>query len=142
MRKLLLPLAMIFALCLGPSTFAQQTHGPAGKAGPQLSSFYDFWSFPADSPSGVGTIQRITCTVGSSDQPAIYSGNMLLDCDAETPHNETTITVDPNDPKHAIGGFHSHHLHFNRSTLPESVVGATSGNLYGRHDQPEDNFNP
>jgi hypothetical protein len=126
MRKLLLPLAMIFALCLGPSTFAQQTNGPAGKAGPHLSGFYDFWSFPADSPSGVGTIQQITCTVGSSDQPAIYSGNMLLDCDAETPHNETTITVDPNDPKHAIGGYHSYQLNFNGSTLVERVVAAAS----------------
>src|SRR5260370_1361241 len=106
MRKFLLPLAIIFVLCLGPGAFAQQTHGPAGKAGPQLSGFFDFSSFPADFPSGVGTIQRITCTVGSSDQPAIYSGNMLLDCDAETPHNETTIAVDPNDRNHAIGGYY------------------------------------
>src|SRR6266702_1238833 len=126
MRKFLFPFTMIFVLCLGPSTFAQQTLGPAGKAGPHLSGFYDFWSFPADSPSGVGTIQRITCTVGSSDQPAIYSGNMLLDCDAETPHNETTITVDPNDPNHAIGGYHSYQLNFNGSTLVERVVAAAS----------------
>src|SRR5260370_22838547 len=117
MRKFLLPLAIIFVLCLGPGAFAQQTHGPAGKAGPQLSGFFDFSSFPADFPSGVGTIQRITCTVGSSDQPAIYSGNMLLDCDAETPHNETTIAVDPNDRNHAIGVYRSFTPHFNTPTL-------------------------
>src|SRR5258708_13428297 len=111
MRKFLLPLAIIFVLCLGPGAFAQQTHGPAGKAGPQLSGFFDFSSFPADFPSGVGTIQRITCTVGSSDQPAIYTGNMMLDCDAQTPHNETTIAVDPNDRNHAIDGDDAHPLH-------------------------------
>src|SRR6266446_10240751 len=125
MRKLLFPLTMIFVLCLGPSTFAQQTHGPAGKAGPHLSGFYDFWSFP-DSPSGVGTIQQITCTVGSSDQPAIYAGNMLLDCDAETPHNETTIAVDPNNPTHAVGGYHSFQYNFLGNTDILHVIGTSS----------------
>src|SRR5258708_34446578 len=108
MRKFLLPLAIIFVLCLGPGAFAQQTHGPAAKAGPQLSGFFDFSAFPADFPSGVGTIQRITCTVESSAQPAIYSGNMLLDCDAQTPHTETTIAANPTNRTPPTGANTSH----------------------------------
>src|SRR5258708_29099144 len=121
MRKLLLALTMILVLCLGPGAFAQQAHGPAAKAGPQLSGFFDFSPFPADFPSGAGTIQRITCTVESSAQPAIYIGNMLLDYDAETPHNETTIAVDPNDRNHAIGGDLSHPLYLNASPTVECI---------------------
>lgn len=117
---------MVCLLSLGLSAVAQQSRVPASKAQPKLSGFYDFWSFPADFPSGVGTIQRITCTVGQSTQPVIYSGNMLLDCDAETPHNETTITVDPNDHTHALGGYHSYQLNFNGSTVVERIVAAAS----------------
>jgi hypothetical protein len=124
-KKLFLPSTIVFVLILGSSAFAQGG-GPAGKTGPQLSGFYDFWSFPADFPSGVATISRITCLIGQSTQPAIYAGNMLLDCDAETPHNETTIAVDPNDPTHVVGGYHSYQLNFNGSTVVERVVAATS----------------
>src|SRR5258708_14300573 len=51
---------------------------------------------------------------------------MLLDCGAETPHNETTIEVEPNDRNHAIGGYLSYQLNFNGATLVERVVAAAS----------------
>src|SRR6266487_3906119 len=106
-EKIPFPSCNDFCSLLRPKYLCSTNPWACRQAGPQLSGFFDFSSFPADFPSGVGTIQRITCTVGSSAQPAIYGGNMLLDCDAETPHNETTIAVDPNDRNHAIGGYHS-----------------------------------
>ena len=116
---------LILALGLTGVLLAQRGY-PAGKARPQKSGFYDFSKGSPDFASGVGSIQNITCTVGESTQPSIYAGNMLLDCDAETPHNETTVAADPNNPSHIIGGYHAYQLHFNGATLVERIVGTVS----------------
>ncbi len=116
---------LILALGLTGVLLAQRGY-PGGKVRPQKSGFYDFSKGSPDFASGVGSIQNITCTVGESTQPSIYAGNMLLDCDAETPHNETTVAADPNNPSHIIGGYHAYQLHFNGATLVERIVGTVS----------------
>ena len=113
------------ALALAASTALAAPRVAIEKPGPQKSAFYDFRSLEGFSP-GVGQIGARTCTVGSATQPAEYAGNMLLDCDGEVPHNETTIAVNPADPLHAVGGYHSYNLNFVGSTVVSHVVGTTS----------------
>ncbi|OLD15646.1 MAG: hypothetical protein AUJ01_11795 [Acidobacteria bacterium 13_1_40CM_3_65_5] len=100
------------------------------KHGPRLSSFFDFEK--ADSfEVGLGNIDRFSCFVGALTQPKIYGGNMLVDCDAEVPHNETTIAVNPNDPLHAAGGYHSYQLVQVGSSVHLHVVGTASVTIDG-----------
>lgn len=99
---------------------------PSEKPGPRPSGFYDFWKLGTDVEGGVGAIPNFNCTIGLSTQDAIYTGNMLLDCDGEVPHNETTIVVNPNNPNHAVGGYHSYLIHFRGATSVAHIVGATS----------------
>jgi len=91
---------------------------------PRKSSFYDLIN-SVFSP-GIGQISDVSCMVGVGTQPAIYAGNMLLDCDAETPHNETTIAVDPGNPTHAVGGYHSLQYNFLGNTAILHVIGTSS----------------
>ena len=124
-------LALLFgAFCLNAA--AADGPSPSEKPGPQKSGFYDFWQISTTDASGVGTLpQTADCLIGQSTQPAIYAGNSLLDCDGETPHNETTIVVDPNNPAHAVGGFHSYRLFFHGATLVERVAAAASSTFDG-----------
>ncbi len=134
MKKASFFLAVLLFSALGLNAVAADGPSPTEKPGPQKSGFYDFWKLsPADdTSSGVGTLpSTANCDVGVSTQPAIYAGNFLLDCDGETPHNETTIAVDPNNPNHAVGGFHSYRLFFNGATLVERVAAAASATFDG-----------
>ncbi|HSB15804.1 MAG TPA: sialidase family protein, partial [Bryobacteraceae bacterium] len=56
----------------------------------------------------------------------IYTGNMLIDCDGEVPHNETSIAVNPNDPKHVVGAYHSYQVKFRGATAIAPVIGTVS----------------
>jgi len=114
-----------------------QNRYPVNKPKPQLSGFFDFKDATKEFPLGFGNVSKLSCIVGIATQPAIYSGNMLLDCDAETPHNETTIAVDPNNPDHAIGGYHSYQLVTTGSTLHEHIFGAASVTFNGGADWQE-----
>ena len=100
------------------------------KPGPQKSGFYDFYDIAAQSP-GIGQVITNTCAISSATQPSAYAGNMLLDCDGEVPHNETTIAVNPADPQHAVGGYHSYQLHFLGATAVTHVVGTVSATFDG-----------
>jgi hypothetical protein len=80
----------------------------------------------ASSVWGFGISDLLTCTIDAATQPAIFAGNMLVDCDAEVPHNETTITVNPLNPMHAVGGYHSYQLSFLGATLIAHIIGTTS----------------
>jgi hypothetical protein len=97
-----------------------------GQPAPKKSGFYDFFDLGADFSPGVGTVSSTSCTVGAATQPAIYAGNMLLDCDGEVPHNETTIAADPKDAAHAIGGYHSYHRSLVGSTVVQRVIATVS----------------
>src|SRR3989442_10782773 len=77
---------------------------PVDKPGPRKSAFYDFWNLSAEFTGGIGNIPAASCTTRVADQPSVFAGNMLLDCNGEFPHNETTIAVDPGNSNHAIGG--------------------------------------
>src|SRR5512139_3305945 len=80
---------------------------PVEKPGPKKSGFYTFWNADREFGLGLGTLQNQSC---APVQGAPYGGNLLLDCDAEVPHNETSIATNPNDPLHAVGAFHTYHL--------------------------------
>ncbi len=126
MRKLFLLLTVVLSCALGLSALAADGPSPTEKPGPKKSGFYDFWNISDQFAGGIGTIGNTSCTVGAASQPSVYGGNMLLDCDGEIPHNETTIAVDPNDARHAVGGYHSYLLNFNGATVVAHIVGSTS----------------
>ncbi len=108
-----------------------QKRQPTEKPGPRKSGFYDYYDASAEFSPGVGRVNRAPCTIGAPTPPSIYAGNMLLDCDGEVPHNETTIAVDPNDPSHAVGGYHAYQLNFLGATLVAHIVGTTSATFDG-----------
>ena len=99
---------------------------PTEKPGPPKSGFYDFYNASAEFGPGIGNVQNLDCTVSAGTQPSDYAGNMLIDCDGEVPHNETTIVVDPNDPSHAVGGYHSYQLQFKGATIIAHIIGTVS----------------
>ena len=106
-----------------------QKREPTEKPGPPKSGFYDFWNAGSEFDVGIGIVQRLSCVIGAATQPVIYAGNMLIDCDAEVPHNETTIAVNPLDPNHAVGGYHSYQLSFLGATVIAHVIGTVSVTL-------------
>mgnify|MGYP003577069080 CR=1 FL=1 len=91
---------------------------------PRKSGFYSFYRHSG--PIGVGALPGAGCRTGTATQPADYAGNMRLDCDGESPHNETTIVVDPLNPDHAVGGYHAYLGESTGSTSVIRVVGTTS----------------
>jgi hypothetical protein len=103
-----------------------QKRQPTEKPGPRKSGFYDYYDASSEFSPGVGRVNSFPCLIGAVTQPGIYAGNMLLDCDGEVPHNETTIAVDPNDPNHAVGGYHSYQLNFLGATIVAHIIGTTS----------------
>ena len=114
----ILALATLLSLALS-FTATRAADGPSSveKPGPRLSGFHDFLKGTQSFTPGIGSHQSLSCTVSQASQPVPYAGNSLLDCDGETPHNETTLAVDPENPAHAIGGFHSYLLSFRGSTV-------------------------
>jgi len=80
--------------------------GTSPRKTPRKSSVAEFFSLTL--PSGYGARAGTACDIGPSTQPGAYLGNMLLDCDGETPHNETTIAANPLDPQNVVAGYHSY----------------------------------
>src|SRR2546427_10821108 len=126
MRRILLSLSMILMGALVLTVAAGDGPSPSGKRGPHLSGFYDFLKGRPEYTGGFGTFRDLSCSIGQASQPSVYAANMRLDCEAETPHNQTTIAVDPGNPAHAIGGFHPPPLRFYRTPPLPPRVGQTS----------------
>ncbi len=126
--KLRLATAALVAFATSSALAAPRT--ATDKPGPQKSGFYDFTNLAAESP-GIGQVVTNTCTVSAATQGSAYAGNMLLDCDGEVPHNETTIAVNPANPANAVGGYHSYQLHFLGATVVSHVVGTVSTTFDG-----------
>jgi len=57
---------------------------------------------------GGGGISGIACVSTQSGQPSSFAGNALLDCDSVGPHNETTIAVNPTNPKNIVAASHTY----------------------------------
>jgi hypothetical protein len=93
---------------------------------PPKSGFYSFFDASAEFEIGVGIVERFSCIADTLLQPPIYAGNMLIDCDGEVPHNETTIVVNPNNPAHVVGGYHSFQLVQKGASLKAHIIGTTS----------------
>jgi len=117
---------VVTLLALSSAVAVGQRTPAAEKPGPQKSGFYSYFDLSAEFETGVGIVQRFTCTTGQATQPAVYAGNVLIDCDGEVPHNETTIAVNPVNPNHAVGGYHSYQLLPRGATLLAHVIGTTS----------------
>jgi hypothetical protein len=124
-----LRLAVIATLVLAASGALAAPRVATEKPGPQKSGFYDFYTLAAESP-GIGQVTTNACTVPAASQ-ATYAPNWILDCDGEVPHNETTIAVNPANPEHAVGGYHSYQLHFLGATVVSHVVGTVSATFDG-----------
>ncbi|HEV8374810.1 MAG TPA: sialidase family protein, partial [Candidatus Polarisedimenticolia bacterium] len=124
MRRIpfLFPVLLIAALALGDRNAPMA--GSAPPAMPRKSGFLEFQSLSL--PPGYGARAGKGCDIGASTQAAVYEGNMLLDCDGETPHNETTLATNPLDPQHAVAGYHSYQRKDAGSDAIIRVVGATS----------------
>jgi hypothetical protein len=105
---------------------ASVKRNPTEKPGPPKSGFYDFYDISAEFSPGIGQTSGTPCTVGAATQPAVYAGNMLLDCDGEVPHNETTLAVNPGNPNHAVGGYHGYQLNFLGATIIAHIIGTVS----------------
>jgi hypothetical protein len=122
-------LSAAFLLLLPVCDAFGQIRLPVDKKLPPKSSFYLLPS--ALQSSGIGNISKFGCSVGVTTQPSIYADNMLLDCDGEIPHNETTMAVNPGDSNHAVGGYHSYQLQFNGATAIAHIVSTASVTLDG-----------
>ncbi|MBI1790314.1 MAG: exo-alpha-sialidase [Acidobacteria bacterium] len=107
------------------------------KPGPPKSGFYSFANPDSEFSLGIGSLSRLSCLVGAATQPPVFAGNMLLDCDAEVPHNETTIAVNPANPNHALGGYHSYQLNFVGANVISHVVGTVSVTFDGGQNWQE-----
>lgn len=119
-------LVVVTLLAVSSVTTVGQRTPAAEKPGPPKSGFYSYFDLSAEFESGIGIVQRFTCTTGAATQPAEYAGNGLIDCDGEVPHNETTIAINPLNPNHAIGGYHSYQLIPRGATILAHVIGTTS----------------
>jgi len=108
------------------------------KSGPKKSGFYTFWNADREFGLGLGTFQNQSCAPVQGEAP--YAGNLLLDCDAEVPHNETSIATNPNDPLHAVGAFHTYHLTGTgnkvHATIQSTPSVTTDGGLTWHHVVP------
>src|SRR5262245_8470435 len=80
--------------------------GTSPRNAPRKSGITEFFSL--NLPLGFGARDGAACGIGAATQPSAYQGNMLLDCDGETPHNETTIAANPLNPQHVVSGYHSY----------------------------------
>ncbi len=92
---------------------------------PGTSGFYDFFTLGADAGPGVGTYGAFNCQVSGPLQ-LFFLPNSLVDCDGEVPHNETSIAVNPVNPLHAVGGYHSYQLNFMGATVNSRVISTVS----------------
>lgn len=114
-----LPLALLIGAVRGEAA------GPA-KGPPPMSSFQDFLDISSEFELGLGNISKATCTVSAATQPAVYAGNSLIDCDAEVPHNETTVAVHPGNASHAVGGFHTFQIVRTGASVHATITTAAS----------------
>ena len=118
------------AALLSAACWAADLPPAVEKPRPPKSGFFDFFSPSSEFGAGIGTIPN-TCTVCVASQPSVYAGNFLLDCDGELPHNETSITVNPNDKNHVVGAYHSYQLTFLRGNVKAHIVSSTSVSFDG-----------
>ncbi|MBI4219052.1 MAG: exo-alpha-sialidase [Chloroflexi bacterium] len=125
-RRVVVLLAILLAVALSANTATAAPREPGEKSPPPLSGFYDFWNADSEFETGIGNVSKLDCTVSASTQPSTYAGDSLIDCDGEVPHNETAIVVDPNDPDHAVGGYHSYNRIPSGATVITRILGTTS----------------
>jgi hypothetical protein len=127
MSRWVLALIAVLLLSIGiAGAIVAAPREPYPKTPPQRSGASDFSTLGPDFEIGIGNVQKLDCTVGATTQPAIYAGNSLIDCDGEVPHNETSIAVDPNDPDHAVGAYHSYQVSRVGATAIAHILGVTS----------------
>jgi hypothetical protein len=83
-------------VCVFPTADAQQ-----GRKKPPVSGIFDAAKEFANDVVGLGLLPNLSCTSAFD----FGGGNIRMNCDTiNTPHNETTIAVDPDDPNHMVAG--------------------------------------
>ncbi len=127
MRRWFVVAVGLFLLGLGcTGTLLAQSQSATKKRGPEKSGFFDFKDVSSEFELGFGNVSKFSCNIGAATQPAVYNGNVLLDCDAEVPHNETTIAINPNNANHAVGGYHSFQITVTGGVVHAHIIGTSS----------------
>jgi hypothetical protein len=102
-----------------------------------LSGFYDHLDAGVEFGAGIGLLPRLSCSVDAQTQPVEYAGNMLVDCDGEVPHYETTIVVNPLDSDHVVGAYHTAQIHSRGAAPIARQAGAISVTFDGGNSWQE-----
>jgi hypothetical protein len=80
-----------------------------------LASAADF----STETSGVGQITAASCTDGTN----LGGGNIRINCDSTNlPHNEMSISVDPNNRNHLVAGSNDYEIFFVGSSTVERII--------------------
>jgi hypothetical protein len=107
------------------------------KPEPPRSGFNDLVDAGAEFGVGNGLVPKRSCSIDTLTQPAEYAGNMLVDCDGEVPHNETTIAVNPLNSDHVVAAYHSIQVHSRGATQIARMAGTISVTFDGGNSWQE-----
>ncbi len=115
--------ALGLALLLVVSSTAVLTYAARSRGrqfqGPPLSGIFDSIPEFLNEAPGVGTVTKVSCTDGTD----LGGGNIRINCDSIVfPHNEMTIAVNPDKPKHIVAGSNDYELFFKGATVVQRII--------------------
>ncbi len=126
---------LIYLLTLGALLVSMPVlaapRNPTEKPGPPKSGFYDIYNLSAEFSPGIGQVSSANCTTSTNTQPSIYAANYLVSCSGNVPHNETTLVVDPGNPSHLVGGFHTYQINYLGATVIAHILSTASVSFDG-----------
>ncbi len=113
-------IALTLTVTLAPTALAKTSKPPPPQYnGPPISGFLASAADFSGETSGIGTIDKATCTDGTD----LGGGNIRINCDAiNLPHNEMSIAVDPANPNHIVAGSNDYEIFFQGSSTVERII--------------------
>lgn len=112
--------------------------GPAAAVGGDLTQPVDFLhNNLADAPvpgAVFGTLPAAKIGTAICTTPASSAANVNTDCEGTGPHNETSIAVNPTNPRNMIGGLNNYQLALNPGgRVSETVLSRAHVTMDGGH---------
>ncbi len=139
-RRSFLPVTGLLLSTLSAGVLLAQPRRPGETKFPPKSGFYDLLRQAPEFESGLGNVSNFTCVANTASQPSVFAGNYLANCGPDVPHNETSIVVNPLDPNHVVGAFHTYALVATGGRLRQRVFSTpsvtTNGGATWRHVIP------